>query len=173
MSTQTEVSLETKKQNAKTTREFHQGILDKLGISDAVFLPKVFYHVESEQNGKELNVGLFYSELTKGVDLYIEDCHRENLPRTEDRCLYKFRYNSSFHEEYPLASGQDHLPNKSRRYNVPVAELVLVAKNGKLVDVTRKVVQTKLDLPEEKGTLLSDATVSQLFLELSKRYQNM
>lgn len=122
---------EDKRENLKKLREYHQPVLDKLGLSDAFFIGKLAY----QPHGKtELYNAFFQSEISKGQDVFIEFADQNNLPQREagllgkvevldERALYRWKFNPHFEEEYektpPSSSGVV-------RYLIPISELVKV-----------------------------------------------
>jgi hypothetical protein len=112
---------EDKRENMKKLREFHQPMLDALGLSDATFIPKLAYvpHGKTERFN-----ALFLSEISKGVDLYIEFADSNNLPQFEDRALYRWKFNPHFEEEYEKTEPSS--TTGQVRYLVPIAELTKV-----------------------------------------------
>lgn len=107
-----------KREKLKNLRQFHQQTLDKLGVSDAVFIPKMAYIPYGKT---EKYIAFFQSEINKGVDVFVEFCSKDNDPEYEDRGLYKWRFNPHYEEEYEKTE-----PNPQtghRRYLVPIAEL--------------------------------------------------
>ena len=76
----------SRKERVKKLREFHQSTLDELGVSDAVFMPKMSY---KPTGMAENHIGFFHSEINKGHDIFVEFCNREDVPEFENRTLYK------------------------------------------------------------------------------------
>ena len=107
-----------KREKLKRLREFHQPALDALGVSDAVFMPKMAY----KPYGKtEKYIAFFMSEINKGCDVYVEFCSKDHDPEYDDRGLYQWKFNPHFEEEYEKTE-----PNAQTghcRYLVPIAEL--------------------------------------------------
>lgn len=127
-----------KREKLKKLREFHQPTLDKIGVSDAVFIPKMAYIPYGKT---EKHIAFFQSEISKGVDVFVEFCSKDNDPEYEDRGLYKWRFNPHYEEEYEKTE-----PNPQtghRRYLVPIAELQKI-KDYSQPDST---ISTKGDTP--------------------------
>lgn len=88
---------EDKRDKLKKLREFHQPTLNTLGVNDTAFIPKFAY----PPHGKtEKYVAFFQSEISKGQDIFVEFCDKDNNPQFEDRALYRWKFNPRFEEEY-------------------------------------------------------------------------
>lgn len=115
---------EDKREKLKKLREFHQAELDKIGVTGAIFIPKMAY----KPYGKtEKHIAFFLSEINRGEDVYVEFCSKELEPEDPERRLYKWRFNPHFQEEYEVTD-----PNPQTghvRYLVPVSELVVIKVN--------------------------------------------
>lgn len=124
-----------KRMNLEILRSEHQPYFEKQGIPDAYFTGKVGY-VPPGKN--ELHIGLFYNEISKGEDVYIEMASQTYEIEDPERKLYKYSYNAHFNDEYDLS-----LPgsNGVQRYLVPVGELIKVEKS-----IPKKVEQIRLDI---------------------------
>ena len=72
----------------------------------------------------DLHIGFFASEISKGEDVYVEFCSKENVPEDPLRRLYKWRFNPHFEEEYEKTEPNGITGNV--RYLVPVDELTVV-----------------------------------------------
>jgi len=117
---------ENKRDNLKKLRDFHQPLMDILGLSDATFLPKLAYvpHGKNERYN-----ALFYSEISKGTDICIAFADSNNLaqaiPEGEgfaENALYRWKFNPHYEEEYEKTE-----PNATTghcRYLIPVSELI-------------------------------------------------
>lgn len=115
-----------KKEKFRKLREFHQPTFNQMGVPDAFFIPKMAY----KPTGKtELYVGLFPSEVGRGVDLYMEFCSRDNDPEFEDRGLYRWKFNPHYEEEYERTEAMNGASNF--RYLIPIVELEKVKTYGK------------------------------------------
>lgn len=112
---------EDKRVKLRKLREFHQPILNELGVPNAFFVPKMAYKPYGKS---EIHISFFHSEVSRGEDLFIEFTSRDNVPEDPERRLYKWRFNPHFEEEYektePTAS-TGHI-----RYLVPVEELEII-----------------------------------------------
>lgn len=121
MSISTADKPEDKREKLKKLREFHQPLLDQLGIPEAVFLPKMAYRPYGKN---DLHIAFFASEISKGEDVYTEFTSKELVPEDPERKLYKWRFNPHYEEEYDKTE-----PNPTTghvRYLVPVEELTVL-----------------------------------------------
>lgn len=112
---------EDKREKLKKLREFHQSTLDKLGASDALFIPKMAYRPYGKT---DLHCGFFASELQKGEDIFTEFVSKDLVPEDPARRLYRWKHNPHFAEEYDTTeptAGTGHV-----RYLIPVEELTMI-----------------------------------------------
>jgi len=108
--TQDEVK-EFKKQKLEDVRDYHQSLINNLGISRTDFNMKMpFYDKQAR-----LVVGIFASEFKKEKGFYFELITRDLEPADPNRTVYRIPYNSSFEEEYEI--------NEKGSYLVPLEEL--------------------------------------------------
>lgn len=142
------ITPEIKRARIKTLREFHQATLDKLGLSDAVFLPKVRYKPIGKN---ELYISFFPSELKDKQDIYMEFVTRDFEPETEERTLFKWRWNPHYNEKYEQTEVTG--AAKDPRYLVPISELISITNIS-----VAEVAQTKLafQLPDPETDLPMD-----------------
>lgn len=118
--TQEKKNLVDKKTRMQNLVEHHQKTFEALGVDDPFFVATMAYKPYTKT---ELHVSLFPSQLKKGQDIYTEFVNKEFEPETEERTLYKWKYNKYWEEEYDSVE----LENSSdRRYLVPVSELIAV-----------------------------------------------
>jgi hypothetical protein len=118
-------SPEDKKENLKKIKEFHKAAMEKLGVSDYSLIPKLAYRPSGKT---ELYISFFYSEISKGQDVYLEFTDRNNVPEDPERTLYLWKFNPHFEEEYEKTEpteGTGHI-----RYLVPVEELKVIKKTS-------------------------------------------
>lgn len=115
---------EDKREKLRKLREFHQETLNELGVPNAVFVPKMAYRPYGKT---ELHIGFFASEISKGEDVYVEFCSRENDPEDPLRRLYRWRFNPHFEEEYEKT--EPNAVTGNVRYLIPVEELAVVKVN--------------------------------------------
>lgn len=112
---------EDKKAKLKQLKAFHQATLDALGVTGAVFFPKMAYRPYGKT---EKFISFFLSEISKGEDIFVEFCSKENNPEDPDRTLYKWKFNTHYEAEYEVTE-----PNPDTghvRYLVPVGELIVI-----------------------------------------------
>lgn len=157
MSISTTEKPEDKREKLKRLREFHQPVLNELGVPDAVFFPKMAYRPYGKT---ELHIAFFASEMSKGEDVYVEFTSKELVPEDPRRALYKWRFNPHYEEEYEKTD-----PNPQTghvRYLVPVDELVFVSKEP--VKATQEKINFDLpnpddDLPMDQMTMRDYAAI--------------
>jgi len=126
--TQEKKNLVDKKTRMQNLVEYHQKTFKALGVDDPLFVPTMAYKPYTKT---ELHVSLFPSQLKKGQDIYTEFVNKEFEPETEERTLYKWKYNKYWEEEYDSVE----LENSSdRRYLIPVSELTPVAALADIPD---------------------------------------
>jgi hypothetical protein len=92
----------SRKEKIALLREKHQPLFEKLGIPDALFIPKLVY-------GNPKTVCFFPSELKHERDIYIEMSDKEYNSEDETRTLYKWKYvpnyNNVYEQEIHSSSG--------------------------------------------------------------------
>lgn len=121
MSISTTDKPEDKRDRLKKLREYHQKTLDAIGVSDALFIPKMAYRPYGKT---EQHIAFFASEINKGEDVYVEFTSKELVPEDPERRLYKWRFNPHFEEEYDKT--EPHPVTGHIRYLVPTEELTYV-----------------------------------------------
>lgn len=105
---------EIKKQKLESIRDFHQDLIDDLGIARTDFNMKMPFY---DKHGR-LVVGIFSSEFRKDKGFFFELITRDLAPADAERKVYKVAFSSSFEEEYEL--------NEKGSYLVPLEELRVV-----------------------------------------------
>lgn len=160
--TQEKKNLVDKKARMQDLVEYHQKTFEALGIDDPLFVPTMAYKPYTKT---ELHVSLFPSQLKKGQDIYTEFVNKEFEPETEERTLYKWKYNKYWEEEYDSVE----LDNSSdRRYLIPVSELeavVATVKTGTaeseviMFDSFDEIMDPDEDCPLERITLRDLAAI--------------
>jgi hypothetical protein len=167
MSISTTDKPEDKRDRLKKLREFHQKTLDTIGVSDALFIPKMAYRPYGKT---ELHIAFFASEINKGEDVYVEFTSKELVPEDPERRLYKWRFNPHFEEEYEKTD--PHPVTGHFRYLVPTEELVYI----KMVDETpvppviETIVPREFDLVDANTDLpLDQLTIRDLAAIMLKR----
>jgi hypothetical protein len=103
--------------------------------------------------------------LKKGEDIYIEfyenvyDGAGKNtniVPATEDRPLFKLKYNPFYHEEYDVTETVDADGKVDRKYLVPVTEMVAVLPSGQEISYSlfeKRKEESKLEVPQLQKSL--------------------
>jgi hypothetical protein len=114
----------------------HLEIFRILGNPDPFFLIKTAFF----QKGKYgRHFQLFESEIGKGEDIYLEFYDNVNddkgnlidvVPFSEDRQLFKYKYNPFYGEEYEYKEGTNFKGEPFILYTIPVSELVAVLDDG-------------------------------------------
>lgn len=111
-----------KKENGKKLREFHQPTFEKLGLVNPTIYGKMFYFPTGKT---EKYVSLFFNEINKGTDVYLEATNRDFIPEDVERTLYLWKSNPHFQEEYEMTEPEI---TNSTRFLIPVSELKVVKK---------------------------------------------
>lgn len=163
MSISTTDKPDDKREKLKKLREFHQPLLNEIGVPEAIFIPKMAYRPYGKS---DIHIGFFASEINKGEDVYVEFTSKEYVPEDPERRLYKWRFNPHFEEEYDRTD-----PNAQTghfRYLVPVDELILIkyAKkeekiktNGTLALDFNVIPDPENDLPMDQMTIRDYAAI--------------
>ena len=144
---------EDSKDKVAKLREYHQPMLDALGKSDALFIPKLAYIPKGKD---EAHVSFFLGELKKQQDVYMEFASKEYESEDPERTLWLWKYNSYWEDEYdktePMANGQV-------RYLIPVSELLKVNAPEKKEDKGK---QLSVEFFKEMMDPNTDAPIDQL-----------
>jgi len=156
-----------KKEILAAMKLFHQPTFDGLGIKDPFFICKLAY----KPAGKEENIiAFFHSEISKGVDIYVEFGDAVYNPQDPERRLYVYRYNPHYTTEYEMVESGGII-----RYLVPVSDLKHV-KNNPPEDIAKSVI--KKEEPElmnafeqmlEEDIPLKDASVRDLLAVIAMK----
>jgi hypothetical protein len=120
MITLTEEYTLDKKENLKKLRSFHKNTLNDIGVSEVLLIGKMAYLPTGKS---EVFVTFFYSEISRGHDIYLEFTNRDNVPEDIERKLYLWKFNPHYASEYEVIDGAD--PSKTRYY-IPVSELKII-----------------------------------------------
>lgn len=112
------VTPEDRRERLRNLRDFHHQTFIDLGVPEALFIPKLAYKPQGKQ---EKHIGLFASEIARGLDIYTEQASADLVPEDPDRTLYKWRFNPNYKEEYETLEN-----NGTVRYMIPVSELILI-----------------------------------------------
>lgn len=115
-----------KEQPKKSTKQIidglrmhHQEMFDELGISNALFFPKMAY---VPKFGKEKVISFFPSEISRGQDIYTEFVSRDYNPEDPDRKLWVWKHNPFYETEYQTS--EPHPVTGDVRYLIPIDELI-------------------------------------------------
>jgi len=100
-------------------REEHESYFQKIGDSDAVYIPKMAYRPSGKD---ELYVSFLPSELQKNDDIYTEFVSIEYDSEDPLRTLYFHKNNPHWKEEYELVTSNSGF----ERHLIPVSELTIV-----------------------------------------------
>jgi hypothetical protein len=111
-----------KKENGRKLREFHQPTFNSLGIVNPTIYGKLFYFPTGKT---EKYTSLFFNEINKGNDIYLEATNRDLIPEDAERTLYVLKSNPHFQEEYEMTEPEI---TNSTRFLIPVSELKIVKK---------------------------------------------
>ena len=150
----------------------HMDTFRAIGNPDPFFIIKTAFF----QKGKfGRQVQFFESEIGKGTDIYLEFYDNVTddkgavtnvIPFSEDRQLFKYKYNPFYAEEYETKSGTNFKGEPYILYTVPVSEMIAVLKNGteityalyekRKADADTKVKQDEIELPRLQKTLFPD-----------------
>lgn len=118
--------IKEKREKQNKIREYHQATFDKLKISNPKFIAKFAYIPLGKT---EKYITFFENEINHGADIYTEFADREfNLQSTTHRELYKVRYNPHYNTEYEKLPAIEE--GKTDRYMIPIAELILIKRDG-------------------------------------------
>lgn len=105
----------TKKEKIELLFEKHKELLNKLKISNPVFIPKMIF-------GSPLVFYLFPGELKNESDIYIEKVSKTYEPEDPERTLYKWKYNPHLSDYETKNMG----PTNEHCYVIPFSELIKV-----------------------------------------------
>lgn len=117
-------------------RDYHQKLIDDLGISRLDFQMKMAFYDKQARNV----VGIFASEFKKEKGFYFELVTREFEPTDENRTVYRIPNNSAFMEEYEV--------NEKGSYLVPLEELRIVNASSVAISGASAVLETKSTTPK-------------------------
>ena len=112
----------------------HMDTFRAIGNPDPFFIIKTAFF----QKGKfGRQVQFFESEIGKGTDIYLEFYDNVTddkgavtnvIPFSEDRQLFKYKYNPFYAEEYETKSGTNFKGEPYILYTVPVSEMIAVGR---------------------------------------------
>ena len=124
---------ELKKLKLETIRDFHQDLIDDLGISRTDFNMKMPFY---DKHGRMV-VGIFSSEFRKEKGFFFELITRDLSPADAERKVYRVPFSSAYEEEYEL--------NEKGSYLVPLEELRVVNPTSVAIKKT-----ANFDIEEEE-----------------------
>jgi len=108
-----------RKERVQNLRQEHQPYFDKIGISDALFIPKMAYRPQGKD---ELYISFFPSELENECDIFTEFVSIDYVSEDPKRTLYKVPHNPFWKDEYEvIVSNSGHA-----RHFIPVNELIVI-----------------------------------------------
>jgi hypothetical protein len=116
-----------KKTKISLLLDHHRPMLNKMGITNPNYCPKMAYMDRGERV-----VSFFPSEIERGEDIYTEFVSRDYDSEDETRTLYKWKYNPHYASEYRVT--EPHSANHTIRYIIPVAELFAVEQEDSFDD---------------------------------------
>lgn len=111
------------KQIIDALRTHHQEVFNELGVSNALFFPKMAY---VPKGGTEKVISFFPSEISRGQDIYTEFVSRDYNSEDPDRKLWMWKHNPFYETEYETSD--PHPVTGDVRYLIPVEELVCVSE---------------------------------------------
>jgi hypothetical protein len=198
--------MSTRKEREKEFFVQHMGTFKALKLNDPFFIIKTAFF----QKGKYgRQVQFFESEIGKGEDIYIEFYDNvtddkgtvtDVIPFTDDRQLFKYKYNPFYMEEYETKNGTNFKGEPYMLYTVPVSEMIAVLKDGTEItyalyekrksDAETKAKEEELELPRLQKTLFpdfeiefppketeevfhSDETVAHILLRIAADFQKL
>jgi len=106
----------TKKEKIDLLKQKHEPLFEKLGIADALFIPKMIF-------GSPPIFYLFPGELKAEKDIFIEKVSKEFEPEDPERTLYKWTFNPHYKTDYdvkPIGASGDTC------YIIPYSELTKI-----------------------------------------------
>jgi hypothetical protein len=119
----------------------HQPYFEKIGIPDALFIPKTVYGTPPE-------VVIFPSEFKKEKDIYVEKTSRDYVSEDPLRALYKLKFKPDYDGLYrATAFGTD------CKYHVPFSEFERI-----IVEEPKVIIDFGLNDPD------NDAPISELMI---------
>ena len=105
-----------RKKRVAELRQEHQPYFDKMGIPDALFIPKMAYRPQGKD---DIHISFFPSELENEQDIYTEFVSIDYVSEDPKRTLYQVQYNPFWKDEYEvITSSSGH-----SRHFIPVNEI--------------------------------------------------
>jgi hypothetical protein len=145
-------------------REFYMQHMDTfkaIGLADPFFSIKTAFFKKGKF-GKQSQ--FFEWELKKGEDIYIEfyenvyvdGKNTDIVPASEDRQLFKLKYNPFYKEEYDVIEGVDADGKPDNKYLVSVSEMVAVLPTGQEISYAlyeKRKEDNKIEVPQLQKSL--------------------
>lgn len=139
--TQTTDIKELKKLKLESIRDFHQDLIDDLGIPRTDFNMKMPFY---DKHGRMV-VGIFSSEFRKDKGFFFELITRDLSPADAERKVYRVPVSASYEEEYEL--------NEKGSYLVPLEELRVVNPTSVAIKKTASFDLEKESLSNNRSSL--------------------
>lgn len=136
---------ELKKQKLEEIRDYHENLINNLGISRLDFNMKMAFYDKQARNV----VGIFASEFKKDKGFYFELITRDLEPADSQRTVYRIPNNPSFEEEYEL--------NEKGSYLVPLEELRVVNAQSVAISGPSAILDTPKQAPKPSVTYKAPA----------------
>jgi len=108
-----------RKERVQKLRQEHQPYFNKVGISDALFIPKMAYRPQGKD---ELYISFFPSELENECDIYTEFVSIDYMSEDPKRTLYLAPHNPFWKDEYEIITSN----SGHARHFIPVSELKVI-----------------------------------------------
>lgn len=146
-------------------REFYMQHMDTfkaIGLADPFFAIKTAFFKKGKF-GRQCQ--FFEWELKKGEDIYIEfydNVYDDNskiigmTPMSEDRQLFKLKFNPFYDEEYELIESYDSEGKIDKKYLIPVNEMMAVLPSGQEISYSlyeKRKEEAKLEVPQLQKSL--------------------
>ena len=127
------------KEKIAKLRERHEKDFEKLGVIDALYIPKMIF-------GEPLRLLFFRSEIEKGKDIYTERVSQDFDVLDEDRTLYVWKHNANYKDELSTKPyGEDVM------YYIPFSDFKQITINKEA---------SKFEIPDPN----SDAPIEELMI---------
>lgn len=110
---------EAKRLKLEAARDYHQQLLDDLGVDRIDFHIKMAFYARGKEGQY---VGIFDSEFKREKGLFFELVNKDNDPIDEERTVYRIPPSSSFAEEYEQT--------EKGSYLVPLEEIRSINKQA-------------------------------------------
>jgi len=161
--------MNVRKEKEKEFFIHHMDTFKAIGNQDPLFIIKTAFFQKGKY-GRFLQ--FFESEIGKGEDIYIEFCDNVNnangelvniVPFSDDRQLFKYKYNPFYTEEYETKNGTNFKGDPYVLYTVPISEMIAVLKDAteithalyekRKTETTINLKKEELELPKLQSSL--------------------